>query len=52
MGLWDYCAICGRRIEVGESCYGIKNENADLESSSICKDCIEPENFSDEERSG
>lgn len=23
--LWDYCAFCGKRIEMGEMCYGLPN---------------------------
>ena len=25
MALWNYCAICGKRIEVGEPCIGVEN---------------------------
>lgn len=43
---WDYCAICGRKIPVGEMCYGVKRNAALLFSGdTICKDCIAPENY-------
>lgn len=42
---WDYCSICGRKIPVGEMCYGVKQNAALLFSgNTICKDCIAPEN--------
>lgn len=42
---WDYCSICGRKIPVGEMCYGVKRNAALLFSgNTICKDCIAPEN--------
>lgn len=45
MELRNYCAICGRRIEVGETCYGVTKSGADLVvGDSICKDCLEIEN--------
>lgn len=41
----DYCSICGRKIPVGEMCYGIKRNAALFFSgNTICKDCIAPEN--------
>lgn len=43
---WDYCSICGRKIQVGEMCYGVKRNAALLFSgNTICKDCIAPENY-------
>ena len=43
---WNYCAICGRKIPVGEMRYGIKRNAALLFSgNTICKDCIAPENY-------
>ena len=36
--LWDYCACCGKRIEVGEKCYGLSN------GDSVCTDCVVAEN--------
>ena len=43
---WYYCAICGRKIPVGEMRYGIKRNAALLFSgNTICKDCIAPENY-------
>lgn len=43
---WDYCAICGRKIPVGEMCYGVKRNAALFFSgNTICKDCIAPENY-------
>lgn len=44
MRLWDYCAICGKRIEVGEPCIGVEN-NSELIGGSICLDCAKIENF-------
>ena len=45
MQCWDYCAICGRKIPVGEMCYGIKENVNDFDSNTICKDCITVENI-------
>lgn len=43
---WDYCSICGRKIPVGEMCYGVRRNAALLFSgNTICKDCIAPENY-------
>ena len=43
---WNYCSVCGRKIPVGEKCYGVKRSSSALVvGESICKDCIEPENF-------
>ena len=36
--LWDYCAFCEKRIEVGEKCYGLPN------GESVCIDCCVIEN--------
>lgn len=36
--LWDYCAFCGKRIEMGEKCYGLPN------GESVCTDCCVEEN--------
>lgn len=36
--LWDYCAFCGKRIEMGEKCYGLPN------GESVCTDCCVAEN--------
>lgn len=36
--LWNYCAFCGKRIEVGEKCYGLPN------GESVCTDCCIAEN--------
>ena len=44
MALWNYCAICGRRIEVGEPCLGIEEKNTELIGDSICLDCVKIEN--------
>lgn len=44
MELWNYCAICGRRIEVGEPCLGIEKKNTELIGDSICFDCAKIEN--------
>ena len=44
MALWNYCAICGRRIEVGEPCLGIEEKNTEFIGDSICFDCAKIEN--------
>lgn len=44
MPLWNYCAICGERIEVGEPCIGVE-KNSELIGDSICLDCAKIENF-------
>ena len=44
MRLWNYCAICGGRIEVGEPCIGVE-KNSELIGDSICLDCAKIENF-------
>ena len=36
--LWDYCAFCGKRIEIGEKCYGLPNGEC------VCTDCCVAEN--------
>lgn len=36
--LWDWCAFCGKRIEMGEKCYGLPN------GESVCTDCCVAEN--------
>lgn len=36
--LWNYCAFCGKRIEMGEMCYGLPN------GDSFCADCCVAEN--------
>lgn len=38
MALWNYCKYCGRRIEVGELCFGLPDD------SSVCADCCKQEN--------
>ena len=38
--LWNWCAFCGKRIEVGEKCYGLPN------GESVCTDCCVAENES------
>ena len=45
MTLWNYCAICGKRIEVGEPCLGVEKKNAELDGDSICFDCVNIENI-------
>lgn len=45
MALWDYCAICGKRIEVGTPCIGIEEKNTEFIGNSICFDCIIVENI-------
>lgn len=49
MQVWDYCAICGRGIPVGEMCYGLKKATVLLDGESICKDCIQVENTGEKE---
>ena len=44
MRLWNYCAICGKRIEVGELCIGVE-KSSELIGDSICLDCAKIENF-------
>lgn len=46
MRLWNYCAICGKRIEVGELCIGVE-KSSELIGDSICLDCAKIENFQD-----
>ena len=36
--LWNWCAFCGKRIEMGEKCYGLPN------GESVCTDCCVAEN--------
>lgn len=45
MGLWDYCAICGNRIETGEPCVGVDNEGEHPRGVSICLRCAKIENM-------
>ena len=45
MRLWNYCAICGKRIEVGEPCLGIEKKNTEIVGDSICFDCVKVENI-------
>lgn len=40
MELWALCDICGRRIYVGEKCYGLPN------GTTLCTYCCKPENDS------
>ena len=47
MGLWDYCAVCGKRIETGEPCIGVKEYSEHLCGDSICLDCAKIENLPD-----
>ena len=49
MASWSTCAICGRDIPLGEVCYGLLVSTEKLDGDTICKDCIAPENFPDEE---
>lgn len=50
MALWDYCAICGKRIESGEPCLGIERKNTELFGDSICFGCTKIENLPDGEK--
>ena len=36
--LWNWCAFCGKRIEMGKKCYGLPN------GESVCTDCCVAEN--------
>ena len=45
MPFWNHCAICGKRIEVGEPCIGIEKKNTELVGDSICFDCVNIENI-------
>ena len=45
MPLWNHCAICGKRIEVGEPCIGIEKKNTEIVGDSICFDCVKIENI-------
>lgn len=47
MGLWTYCAVCGKRIETGEPCIGVKEYSEHLCGDSICLDCAKIENLPD-----
>lgn len=47
MGLWNYCEVCGERIETGQPCIGVKEESENLSGSSICMNCAKIENLSD-----
>ena len=47
MGLWNYCEVCGERIETGQPCIGVKEESENLRGSSMCMNCVEIENLPD-----
>ena len=47
MGLWNYCGVCGERIETGQPCIGVKEESESLCGLSICMNCAEIENMPD-----
>lgn len=47
MGLWNYCEVCGERIETGQPCIGVKEESENLCGSPICMNCAKIENLSD-----
>lgn len=47
MGLWNYCEVCGERIETGQPCIGVKEESENLCGLSICMNCAEIENLPD-----
>ena len=36
--IWNYCKYCGKRIEVGEKCYGLPT------GESVCASCCVEEN--------
>lgn len=42
--LWNYCKYCGKRIEVGEKCYGLPT------GESVCASCCVEENELREEK--
>lgn len=45
MALWDYCAVCGERIENSEPCIGLKECSEHLCGDSICLNCAKIENL-------
>lgn len=45
MALWNYCAICGKRIETGDPFLGVEKKNAETAGDSICFDCVKIENI-------
>lgn len=47
MGLWNYCEVCGERIETGEPCIGVKEKSENLCGASICINCAKIENLPD-----
>lgn len=47
MALWNYCAVCGKRIESGEPCIGVKEKSDHLCGDSICLNCAKIENLPD-----
>lgn len=47
MRLWSYCEVCGKRIETGEPCIGVKEYSEHLCGDSICLDCAKIENLPD-----
>lgn len=51
MEFWDFCWVCGRKIPIGEKCYGFKlNMNYPYANATICKDCIQIENCDEENK--
>ena len=50
MYLWDYCEVCGKRIEIGQPCIGVKEESKNLCGSSMCMNCVEIQSKELEER--
>ena len=46
MRLLDYCATCGKRIEVGEPCIGVE-KNSEPIGDSICLECAKIKNLPD-----
>ena len=47
MELWNYCEVCGERIETGEPCIGVKEKSENLCGASICINCAKIENLPD-----
>ena len=50
MGLWNYCVVCGERIETGQPCIGVKEESKRLCGDSICLNCAKIENLPEGEK--
>lgn len=47
MGLWNYCEVCGEKIETGQPCIGVKEKSENMCGDSICSNCAKSENMPD-----